>query len=174
MTMMNYPSDQPSPETARSVSTPTVEWMPLDGIVQAWADVARQTTNERAFAAASLAFTALEQETTARRLYALSHQEAWPAAVQDALTSALCQLTDAASSWLSACDRLGEYRTVYLPDEEEPSEQAVLSALAAGYRQLLHVAQLTVRLIQEISPCLDEPVRVLVGQMSVPEREVSR
>jgi len=146
--------------------------MPLDGLIQSWAAFARQTTNERAFAAASLAFTALQQETAARRLYALSHHEAWPTAVQDALTSALCQLTDAAASWLSACYRLEEYRTVDLPDEEEQSEQAILSVLAQSYQQLLRVAQLTVRLIQEVYPCLDVPLRVLVGTLPVSDLEV--
>ncbi|MGB8346538.1 MAG: hypothetical protein WCD86_16755 [Ktedonobacteraceae bacterium] len=171
MTLTNHVPDQPSPEASLHASTPAVEWMPLDGLIQSWAAFASQSTQEWAFATASLALTALEQETAARRVYHDAHREAWPTSVQDALTVSLGHLNEAASSWLSALDRLEEYRTIYLPAEEEREEQAVLHLLADSYSHLLHVACLSVRLVQEVHTSLNAPVRVLIGTLHPPERK---
>jgi len=149
---------------------PVVEWMPLDGLAQQWATFASHSTQQWAFATASLAFTALEHETAARRVYAEAHTEAWPASVQDALMASLSHLTEAASSWLSALDRLEEYVRVVLPAEEEQDEQAVLQLLADSYHHLLYVACLSVRLVQTT---LDPSLRVLIGQLQVAHLEVT-
>jgi len=171
MTLTNHPSDHPTLEASLHASTPSAEWMPLDGLVQAWAAFASHSTQEWAFATASLALTALEQETAARRVYQEAHTETWPTSVQDALTVSLSHLNEAASSWLSALDRLEEYIRIVLPTEDEQDEQAVLQLLAASYSHLLYVACLSVRLVQEVHTCLDAPVRVLIGTLHTPERK---
>lgn len=152
---------------------PSVEWMPLDGLAQQWAAFASHSTQQCAFATVSLAFTALEHETAARRISYDAPQEAWPASVQDGLLAALHHLTKAASSWLSALDRLEEYYRVVLPAEDEQDEQTIISLQAVTYAHLLHVAGLSVRLVQEVQAALDAPVRVLLGTLHVSDVEVT-
>ena len=65
MTTTNHFPD-PSPETDNAVSLLTVEWMPLEGLIQSWAAFAQETTSACALRALSAAFAALEQESMAR------------------------------------------------------------------------------------------------------------
>lgn len=152
---------------------PVVEWMPLDGLVQQWAAFVSCSTREYAFTAARFAFGALEEETAARSMEGGTQQTPWPETPpQSALVVALDHLTHAASSWLSACEWLEQYRTTDLPSEEEQSDYVVLELLADSYQHLLSVACLSVRLIQHLHTLLDAPVRVLIGHLDGSEPEV--
>ena len=171
MTTTNHLPD-PSPEASLHVTLPSVEWMPLDDLASQWAAFASHSTQRCAFATASLAFTALEHETAARRVYHEAQQEARPASMQDGLLASLTHLTGAASSWLSTLACLEEYYRVVFPAEEEQDAQAVRSLQAVSYSQLLHVAGLSVRLVQEVQAVVDAPVRVLIGHLHVAHVEV--
>jgi hypothetical protein len=150
--------------------TPSVEWMPLDGLAADWAAFASCSTREHAFAAARLAFTALEEETAARRLEEEAQGEARSMG-QGLLSCAFERLQASARSWLLACERLDQYARLDLPHEEEQREAAVRELAAESYQHLLSVACLSVRLVQELHTVLDTPVRVLLGH--VPAQEVS-
>lgn len=159
MTTTNHLPDQP-PEAALSVSpSPSVEWIPLDGLAQQWATFASQSTRPRAFAAASLAFTALKQETEARHLELRARRDPRPTTAQAALLLAFEPLQQAASSWLAAIEQVDEYSRYDLSHDEEQSEQAVHLLLIESYDHLLQVACLSVRLVQELHQVLDAPVR---------------
>lgn len=151
--------------------TPSVEWMPLDGLIQSWAVFAHGTTHACALSALSSAFAALEQESVARRRYGTLSDDRWPASVSDALGHALTSLAQAATSWLTALDELDAYRRAGPPAEDDPDEQAVCALFAASYQHLLSVALLSVRLVQELGCSFDEAVRVLIGTLAVPDQE---
>lgn len=154
-------------------SLPPVEWMPLDGLVQQWAAFVSCSTREYALTAARFAFGALEAETAARHMAGETPQTPWPElSPHSALVVALDHLTHAASSWLSACDWLEQYRRMDLPSEEEQSDSAVCELLADSYQHLLSVACLSVRLVQHLHTLLDAPVRVLIGHLDASKPEV--
>lgn len=148
---------------------PIVEWMPLDGLVQAWAAFAHETTNACALSALSSAFAALEQESIARRLYGTISSDHWPASVPDAMSTALTHLSQAATSWLVALDELDAYRRTGSPAEDLPDERAALALFADSYQQLLSVASLSVRLVQEMGHSFDASVRLVIGTLPIPE-----
>lgn len=145
---------------------PSVEWMPLDGLIQSWAIFAHGTTQEHGLILVRSAFDALSQESAARRLY-FDHRTP----TTEVLPS-LAFLAEAASSWLTVLDSLHHYCQHTLPLEEEQSEQMVAELVAISYQHLLSVASLSVRLLHEYATSLAEPVRVLIGTLAVPEPEV--
>ena len=164
MTTTNHLPD-PSPEASLHVTLPSVEWMPLDGLIQSWAAFAQETTNACALRALSAAFAALEQESMARRYALTVSDDRWPASVPDAVSAALSRLAQAATSWLAALDELDTYRRAGPPAEEAFDEQAVLALFAESYQQLLSVACLSVRLVQEMGRAFDAPLRLVIGTL---------
>lgn len=153
--------------------TPTVEWMPLDGLIQAWAAFAHGTTHACALSALSSAFAALEQESLARRRYGSVYDDRWPASVSDALGHTLAPLAQAATSWLTALGELDAYRRAGPPAEDDPDEQTVCALFAASYQHMLSVSLLSVRLVEELGRSFDEAVRELIGTLAMPDQEVT-
>ena len=94
----------PDPQASMHASLPSVEWMPLDGIIQQWATAAIDLPHAEALQATSEALRALALETSARRCY---HDtctvRAWeppsPELMGQHLTRALTDLFEARRHW---------------------------------------------------------------------------
>lgn len=173
MTLTNYPSDQQSPETALSVSLPTVEWMPLDGLIQSWAAFAHEVTSGPGLYAASSAFAALASETSALSSYLEAdtlrarYQLSWTPRIQGTFSTALRELSEACQrwieveQWLTRCPLAHEFGDGPGPD--------LVGDLGIHETYLFH---LFLRVLEEAATESGTPLRVLVGTLSVRDEEV--
>jgi len=173
MTTMNYPSDQPSPETALSVSLPQPEWMPLAGLIQSWAAFAHETTSAAGLYAVSSAFAALASETSARGSYLEAETRrtgdtfSWSPRIQHGLFSALRELSEACGRWIDVEPWLS--RCLLVPDEASEQVPALGQAVGVHETYLFH---LFLRVLEEAATESGHPLRVLVGQLAVRDLEV--
>jgi len=163
-----------SPETALPVSTSTMEWMPLDGLIQQWVDFAHETTSAAGLFAASTAFAALACERAALSAYldAKQHRrphDVWPCCprIQESRMETLTQLSTAChhwievEPWLSRCTLVLDVAKDLIPD--------LVEQLGIHADYLFHLFW---RVLAETATESGEPLRILVAYLRAPDREV--
>jgi len=172
MTLTNHVPDQQSPETALSVSLPTVEWIPLDGLIQFWADFAHETTSAAGLSAVSSAFAALASETSARgscleaEAMRTRSQLSWSPRIQAQQISALSELSEACQRWIEAGQWLSRLPSDELVADRIPDLVGDLGVHAT------FLFRLFLRVLEEAATESGEPLRVLVGTLAVRDLEV--
>ena len=165
---LTHPVPDQSRETALSVSPPFVEWMPLDGLIQSWADFAHETTSAAGLFAASAAFAALACESSALAAYLDAedyhsrHGASWSHHIQASQRETLTQLSTACQHWievelwLSRCTLVHDFADGQVPD---------LVHGLGGHE--MYLFRLFLRVLEEAATESGEPLRVLVGHLAV-------
>jgi hypothetical protein len=172
MTQPHHVPDQPQ-ETVLSLSTPSIEWMPLDGLIQSWADFAHETTCAAGLFAASAAFAALACECAALSSYLEAENRrnrdvlSWLPRIQADRVEALTQLSTACQHWLSVepwlsrCSVAHDFANGVIPD--------LVHSL--GVHEL-YLFRLFMRALEETATESGEPLRILVAHLRAADLEV--
>lgn len=171
MTLTNHVPDQ-SQETALSVSTPSVEWMPLDGLVQQWTQALSAFAWPRAEAlqASSAALRALALETSARRCYLHGTLvRAWeppvPELVGQHLSEAFGELVQARQHWQAVAEWLER-----LARECRREERACYPLLCTLFTALSthqsYLCQMLSRLADELVPATAAVQRAMLHTLA--------
>ncbi len=154
MTIMNYPHEAASSRDAAPspASLPTVEWSPLDEIIQTWADFAHVTRSAAGLCAVSAAFAALAAESAARATAIevglresaglILPRKRRRAALPD---SVFTDLNEARLRWLEALWSLGRVRAV----QDEEAAPLLANAGEQAACQAQHLLHLSLRLLRE-------------------------
>src|SRR5579863_7245126 len=130
MSLMSPVPDAPFPESSLNIpGLPSVEWMPLDGLIQSWADFAHETTSAAGLFAASCAFAALACESAALASYleaenyrCTSDVLSWSPRIHTDGIEALTQLSTAfqhwiaVEPWLARCSLAHDFADGAIPD----------------------------------------------------------
>lgn len=173
MTTTNPLSHPASLETALSVSLPTVEWMPLDALIQSWAAFAHETTSAAGLFAASSAFAALACESSARAAYleAENHRRpsnvcSWSPRIQASRLESLTQLSTACQHWITVEPWLA--RSSLVSDFADGLIPDLVTQLGTHEQYLF---RLFLRVLEETATESGEPLRILVGQVRTTDLE---
>src|SRR5579863_6911308 len=170
MSLMSPVPDAPFPESSLNIpGLPSVEWMPLDGLIQSWADFAHETTSAAGLFAASAAFAAFACEGAALASYLEAEDRrsrgdvlSWSPRIQDSRLEALTQLSTARQHWieiepwLSRCTLVHDFANGAVPD--------LVHGL--GVHEM-YLFRLFLRVLDEAATESGEPLRVLVGHLAV-------
>ena len=158
-----------------SVSPPSMEWMPLDGLIQSWADFAHETTSAAGLFAASCAFAALACESSALASYLEAENRrctcdglSWSPRIQANRVEALTQLSTACQHWIEVEPWLARCTLVHdVADGQIPDLVHGLSL------HELYLFRLFVRVLEETATESGEPLRILVGHLRATGLEVT-
>ena len=175
MSLMNSVPDAPFPESSLNIpDLPSVEWMPLDGLVQSWADFAHETTSAAGLFATSAAFAALACESAALASYLEAEDRrsrgdglSWSPRIQESYIETLTQLSTACQHWitvepwLARCTLVHDFADGRIPD--------LVHGLGVHETYLF---RLFLRVLEETATESGEPLRVLVGHLRAADREV--
>lgn len=174
MTLTNRIPDQQPPEASLHASTPSAEWMPLDGLIQSWADFAHEATSAAGLFAASCAFSALACEYAALSAYEDAEQHrrphevwSWSLRIQASRMEALTQLSTAChhwiavEPWLSRCSLAHDFANGAIPD--------LVHGLGVHETYLF---RLFLRVLEETATESGEPLRILAGHLRAADLEV--
>ena len=146
--------------------------MPLDGLIQSWADFAHETTNAAGLFAASSAFAALACESSALTSYleAETHHDVWSWSPRiqanrlESLTqlSTACQHWITVEPWLARCSLVADFAGGLIPD--------LIHGLSLHETYLF---RLFVRVLEETATESGEPLRILVAHLQAADLEVT-
>jgi hypothetical protein len=159
--------DAPQP-----ASSPITEWMPLDGIAQAWAAFGAEATCPAAFQATSIAFLALAFEAGAHQNYASSdgssHERgsAPSLAYTQGIEHALADLEEASQQWKGVLHWLDTLARETRQQAELPLTPEQLTFLVHAQQQ--RVFSLILRVQQEYLDAHHEPLLVYLGYLPAP------
>jgi len=169
-----HPVPEQSPEASLHASIPQPEWMPLDGLIQPWADFAHETTSAAGLFAASAAFAALACESSALASYLEAENHrctrdvlSWSPRIQANRVEALTQLSTACQHWmevepwLARCTLVHDFASGEVPD--------LVHSLGLHETYLF---RLFVRVLEEAATESGEPLRILVGHLRATDVEV--
>jgi len=147
--------------------------MPLDGIIQSWADFAHETTSAAGLFAVSAAFAAFACESSARAAYLEAENRhtrdgsSWSHRIQADRMETLTQLSTAClhwievEPWLSRCTLVHDFAYGAVPD--------LVHGL--GVHEL-YLFRLFLRVLEEAATESGEPLRILVGHLRAADLEV--
>lgn len=146
---------KPDQGDAPHISLPSVEWMPLEGILQTWTWAIVELPQTEALQATSEALRALSLETSARRCYYHSCAvRAWeqpaPELVGQHLASALGDLFEAHRHWGLVAEWLE--RLARECRRERDCYPQLCDLFAALYSHQSYLARLVARLAEESVP----------------------
>jgi len=142
--------------------------MPLDGLIQSWANFAHETRSGPGLYTVSSAFAALAAETSARSSYfeadtmRARSQLSWSPRVQAHQITALRELSEACGRWIEVeqwierCTLAHEFGDGHMPD--------LVGDLGVHETYLF---RLFLRVLTEAATESGTPLRVLVGQLAV-------
>lgn len=171
---LTHPVADQSSETDSAVSLPQPEWMPLDSLIQSWANFTHETTSAAGLFAASFALAALACERAALASYqeAENHQRpdevySWTPRIQASRLEALTQLSTACQHWitvepwLARCTLASDFADGQIPD--------LVHGLSVHEACLF---RLFLRVLEETAMESGEPLRILVAHLRATDLEV--
>jgi len=178
MNPTNHAPDQQHPEASMPPSILTVEWMPLDGIIQQWATAAIDLPHAEALQATSEALRALALETSARRCYGdTCTVRAWepssPELVKQHLALALTDLFEARRHWEAVAEWLE--RLARACRRERDCYSLLCALFTELYTHQGYISRLVARLAEESVPVTatmqQAMTHTLAEAFGVPEQE---